>query len=275
MRSFVDLYCRRALAVLVTTGVAAAAAGPAQTGLGLAPMRVEFNLAPGAVHSATLTLANNGGQPVRVVGETLDFYVDSTATPQFGPGFPQEAEFSCRSWLLANPMELELNGGAQTPVRYTLRVPQAALPRSYHCALGFTTEPTAEEAQAVGLRTAVQIVAAIYVVVGTPAAEGSIRDLKLEYAPDPNASGWRAVVTIQNTGVMHFRPQGELAVLDESGAVVETVPFVSLPVLPKRDQNFVFPLKLRPGGKYKLRARVDLGGAEIQEATANVVATKP
>ncbi len=49
-----------------------------------------------------------------------------------------------------------------------------------------------------------------------------------------------------------------------------------LPVLPKRDQNFVFPLKLAAGpGKYTLRARVDLGTNEIQEATAVVVAQKP
>jgi hypothetical protein len=36
------------------------------------------------------------------------------------------------------------------------------------------------------------------------------------------------------------------------------------------------PLKLERGeGKYTLRARVDLGGDEIQEATVNVMAVKP
>jgi hypothetical protein len=46
-------------------------------------------------------------------------------------------------------------------------------------------------------------------------------------------------------------------------------------VLPKRDQRFLFPLKLSAGpGKYTLRARVDLGGSEILEATSVVEATK-
>ena len=55
--------------------------------------------------------------------------------------------------------------------------------------------------------------------------------------------------------------------------MVETSKFISLPVLPKRDQNFIFPLELTGPGRYTLRARVDLGGSEIQEATALVTAT--
>jgi len=244
-------------------------------GLGLSPMREEFKLVPGAAHSGVLSLANTTGEKVRVVAETLDFYLDSTTTPQFGPEYKQEADFSCRQWLVANPMEMELIGKEQVPVRYTLRVPPAATARSYHCAIGFTTQPTAENTKAIGLRSAVQIVAAIYVTVGEPALEGTVKDVKLEYVPDPNTPVWRAVVTINNAGLMYFRPEGDLDVLNENGVVVETAHFVPMPVLPMRDQNFLFPLKLAVAGTYTLRARVDLGGNEIQEATARVVAAKP
>lgn len=155
-------------------------------------------------------------------------------------------------------------------------MPPAATARSYHCAIGFTTLPTAEEGKAIGLRTAVRIVAAIYVVVGQPALEGTVKDLRLEYVADATTPSWRAVVTLNNAGLMHFRPVGDLEVLNADGAVVETAHFTPMPVLPKRDQNFVFRLKLADGpGKYTLRARVDLGGNEIQEATALVVAAKP
>ena len=237
-------------------------------------MREDLNLSPGTTHSAVLTLSNSSSEKVRVAAEMLDFYLDSSATPQFGRSYPQESEFSCRQWLVANPMEIELNGKAQISVRYTVRVPASAGGRGYHCAIGFTTLPRADEVKAIGLRTAVQIVAAIYVVVGHPAPEGAVKDLKLEYLSDANAPGWRAVVTIHNWSLMHFRPVGDLDVLNASGAVVETAHFVPLPVLPKRDQRFVFPLKLA-AGQYTLRARVDLGDNEIQEATALVVAAKP
>jgi hypothetical protein len=254
--------------------VALAGCASAQVGLGLAPMREELSLAPGAAHSAVLTLANGSPQKARVVAEALDFYLDSTATPQFGRYYRQEADFSCKQWLVANPMEIELNGKAQIPVRYTVRVPAAARERSYHCAIGFTTQPTVEELRstAIGLRTAVRIVASIYVVVGHPAPGGRIKDIRLEYAgPDPKEGGWRAVLTFQNPSLMHFRPVGDLDILQADGAVVETVRLPPLPVLPQRDQNFVLPLKLAGGaGHYTLRARVDLGGDEIQEATALV-----
>ena len=260
----------------ILAALALAGGASAQVGLGLAPMREELNLAPGTSHSGVLTLANNSPEPVRVVTEILDFYLDATATPQFGRDYPQESEFSCRQWLVANPMDTELNGKAQIPVRYTVRVPAAAGARSYHCAVGLKTVPRADDAKAIGLRTAVQIVAAIYVVVGHPVVEGAVKDLKLEYLDDAKAPGWQAVVTIHNWSLMHFRPIGDLDVLNAQGAVVETAHFVPLPVLPKRDQNFVFPLKMAGGlGPYTLRARVDLGDNEIQEATALVVATKP
>jgi len=276
MFSFTFLYGQRTLIALTVLGaLAAPGAMRGQTGLGLAPMREELQLAPGATHSGVLTLVNTAEEKVRVVGEALDFYLDSTATPQFGPEYKQEADFSCRQWLVANPMEAELNGKAQLPVRYTLRVPAAATARSYHCAIGFTTQPTAERSKAIGLRTAVQIVAAIYVVVGKPALEGTVKDLKLEYVADPVHPLWQAVVTIGNSGLLYFRPKGDLDVLNEDEVVVETVHFAPLPVLPRRDQNFLFPLKLTAEGRYTLRARVDLGGDEIQEATARVVAAKP
>jgi hypothetical protein len=238
-------------------------------------MREDLTLRPGVPHSGTLTLTNDSPDKVRVVAELLDFYIDATGTPQFGRQYSQEADFSCRAWLSVNPMEMELAGNSHVAVRYTVRPPATATERSNHCAIGFSTQPTASPAKGTGLRTAVQIVAAIYAVVGKPAAEGSIKDLSLEYVADSKQPGWRAVVVLANPSLMHYRPNGDLDVLDEAGKVVESAKFVPMPVLPKRDQRFLFPLNLGGGpGRYTLRARVDLGGSYIQEATALVVATK-
>jgi len=276
---FSQPFLHRQRSITVVAGAVwllSAAGAAAQVGLGLTPMREELKLAPGGQHSGILNLTNDSHAKVRVTADVLDFYIDAAASPQFGRQWAQEADYSCRQWLVLNPMEMELEGDAHILVRYTLRVPPDAGERSYHCAIGFTTQPTADQAKVTGLRTAVQIVAAIYVVVGRPALEGAIKDLKLEYVNDPKQQGFRAVVVISNPGLMHFRPSGELEVLNEAGVLVETASFVPLPVLPKRDQNFLFPLKLEGGpGRYTLRARVDLGANEIQEATAIVVAKKP
>jgi hypothetical protein len=238
-------------------------------------MREDLAVTSGVTHSGVLTLNNDSPARTRVVAEILDFYIDATGTPQFGRQYAQEANYSCRPWLSVNPMEMELEGNSHVTVRYTVRTPPAAIEQSNHCAIGFSTRPEANQLNGTGLRTAVQIVAAIYVVVGKPVAEGSIKDLTLEYGSTAQPPGWRAVVVLANPSLMHYRPTGDLDVLDEAGKVVESVKFVPLPVLPKRDQRFIFPLKLAGGpGQYTLRVRVDLGGSEILEATAVVVATR-
>jgi hypothetical protein len=248
---------------------------PAQVGLGLAPMRLELRLAAGAQHSGAVNLTSDSQGPVRVVVEPLDFFIDSSGSPQFSQSLASEQNYTCRDWLAINPMEMELSPGGQTPVRYTVRVPQSAAERSYHCAVGFTTVPTAGDLQTTGLKSAVRIVEVFYVIVGHPATDGAVDGLTLRYIKDGPQPGWNAVVSIQNRGLMYFRPSGDLEVLDESGKVVESAHFIPMPVLPQRLQDFLFPLKLAGGpGPYTLRARVDLGGDEIQEAAASVRAER-
>lgn len=251
-----------------------AAAGPAmaQLGLGLSPMRAELSMAAGAQYSGSLNLSNSSRDTVRVRAELLDFFIDQNETPQFERSVAQEAEFSCRGWLSLNPMETELEPGRQTLVRYSVRVPAGATERSYHCAAGFSTLPAGEQARGMGLKTAVRIVAAFYVVVGKPKAEGAVKEVKLEAVADARQPSWRAVVVIANPSLMHMRPTGELVLLDASGKLLESHPFNSIPLLPRREQRFLFPLKMvmAQGAGYALRARVDLGQEDIQEATARI-----
>ena len=247
-----------------------------QVGLGLSPMRLEFSLTPGAIHSGPLSLSNESGAPMRVRAEILDFYIDEQQTPQFAPSYPAELENSCRNWLTVNPMETEVPPGKSMVVRYTLRVPVDAPAHSFHCALGFTTLPAVGQMSGMGLRTAVRMVAAFYAVVGQPAIEGEVTKMTIEQVKTKEGSQWQAVVVLRNWGYRYFRPTGDFTLLDEKGSVLETDPFPPLPVLPKREQRFLFLLKAGlTRQKYTLRARVDIGTAEIQETTASAAPLIP
>jgi hypothetical protein len=260
-----------AAAVAVLGGSASA-----QVGLGLSPMRLEFGLSPGASQSGPLTLSNESGGPVRVRAELLDFFLDDEGTPQFAPSYPTEDKNSCRTWLSVNPMETEVPQGKSLVIRYTLRVPPNAPVRSFHCAVGFTTLPVLQQLQTTGLRTAVRMVAAFYAVVGHPAIEGEVSRMTLEYVKTAGGFQWLAVVVLRNAGLNHFRPSGDFTLLDDRGVVIETAQFPALPVLPEREQRFHFPLKAELGQrKYTLRARVDLGAAEVQETTVTLVPSAP
>ena len=258
---------------LLTLGTALPARG--QLGLGLVPMRVELHMTPGQQYSGALKLSNQSDAKTRIRAEVLDFDIEDKTTPQFERDLPQEAAYSCKKWLSLNPMEIELENGGFLNARYTLRAPADVAEGSYNCAAGFTTLPAAEQAtEGIGMRMAVRIVAAIYVVVGSPPVRGGLKEFKLEAIPpakDSKEAGWQAVVVLENLGQMYFRPTGKLEVVDDKGQVVETEEFTSLPVLRERSQRFIFPLKvhLNPG-HYKLRAHVDIGTGEIQQGSADV-----
>jgi len=246
----------------------------AQLGLGLAPMRVELRMAPGQQYSGSLKLSSESDGKARVRAEMLDFNIDDKATPQFERDLPQEAAYSCKKWLSLNPMEIELEKRGALMVRYTLRLPADLPEGSYNCAAGFSTLPAAEQVTGMGMRMAVRIVAAFYVTVGSPPIHGKLKEIKLEPLPagkESEPAGWQAVVILENSGLMFFRPTGKLEVLDAEGKAVETADFPSLPVLRQRDQRFLFPLKTHlEVGHYKLRTRVDIGTGEIQEGSLDV-----
>jgi hypothetical protein len=296
---------RTMAAALALFSLASTVPARAQLGLGLLPMRVELKMAPGQQYSGSLKLSSQSGAKMRVRAETDDFYIDDKGSPQFERNLPQEAAYSCKNWLSLNPMEIELENGGFLNVRYTLRLPADVREGSYNCAAGFTTMPSAEQGTGgIGMQMAVRIVAAIYVQVGSPPVVGKLKEIKLERLPatppetqappapqnaapasatpsgsQPGAgatSGWQAVIVMENTGKMYYRPTGKVEVLDDMGEIVETADIPSLPVLRQRDQRYVFPLKTKlEVGRYKLRARVDLGTGEIQQGSAEVIVDAP
>ena len=116
------------------------------------------------------------------------------------------------------------------------------------------------------------LIGAIYPIVGKPPVSGVIKELKLEPVPKGEAPLWQIVLIMENSGLMLYRPTGDLDLMDADGKVVESQKLAPFPVLPKRQQRFALPLKsaLSPG-RYTLRARIDVG-SEIQEASAAVTA---
>ena len=244
----------------------------AQVDFGLSPMKVEIPAVAGKPYSGSLALTNGASVKTRVRAELLDLYVDETTTPQFVASAPGEAEYSCRSWLSVNPMELEIEPRSQVLVRYSVRVPGSASQRSHHCALGFRTLPAPSEASGASMATAVRMITVFYLTIGNPAIDGVIKDVKLEQVPDGSGTHWRAIVIMENSGLMLYRPAGDIEIVDASGKVMESLKMSSVPALPKRQQRYVLPIKtsLSPG-PYTLRARIEVGG-EIQEASVAVTA---
>lgn len=238
----------------------------AQLGIGLSPMRTELGMRPGQSYSGAMELTNELGGEVRIRAELLDFLVDASMTPQFERSIESEQEWSCRGWLTVNPMETVVTTSEKLVARYTVRVPAEAKPRAYHCAVGFVTLPSPGQQYAMGIRTAVRAVSAIYIVVGQPQPKGEISGLDVE----ENEGKRTAVIRLRNDSDYHFRPTGKLEVLDAGGQAIETHDVPPFPVLPRREQRFLVPGANEAGKGAAMRLRVDLGLGEIQEATVRL-----
>jgi hypothetical protein len=241
-----------------------------QMGLGLSPMRLELEALPGTQRTGSLTLSNDSKEEVRFRAEILDFMIDKEAIPQFEKDIPAESQYSCRQWLTFNPMEATIPAMGNLVVRYTLQVPPGLSARTYHCAGGFTSlAPIRQQhRQGIGMNTAVQVVAAFYPTIGKPAPEGELKQIAMQTINDPKSSGLRALFTVENSGLTNLRGLGSVEVLDSAGKTVETLAFPTAVILPRRTQ--LVPLVLNhklAGGDYTIRARVNLGTGEIQEAT--------
>lgn len=246
----------------------------AQVGLAVAPMRSEIRINPGQEYTDTIRVSNDSPAAGRVRAESLDWFIDSVMVPQFADNFPQEEKFSCREWLDVNPRETELEAAATTRARYTVRVPPDTPEGEYHCGLGFVTLPPANRLDSdMGVHIAVRAVSALYVIVGSPTSKPILKSLSLAASAE---SAWTALVTFENKGQRTFRVTGFVDVKDSEGRSIQRFEYAPIPVLPLREQRFVFPLKvaLAPGD-YVLHTQADVGFPEIFEGSVRVTVNEP
>lgn len=239
-----------------------------QFGLALSPMRVELNPAPGSQHTGSLAIGNSDIQPGRFRTEILDVSIDKEAVPQFEKEIATENDFSCRNWVTVNPMEAEIAGQQQIPIRYTFRIPDNAQPRTYHCALGFTSLPDPRKQQApIGITALLRLTSTFYITVGNPKPTGEVKQISIEKFNAPETAGYRAIISVENSGLTNLRGAGKVDIVNEDGEVVQTGDFPPVVILPNRTQRLPIILSRKVGeGTFTLRARVNLGNGEIQEA---------
>ena len=240
----------------------------AHFGLALSPMRTELNLPAGAQRNGSLALANDDLQTNHFRVDIFDLSIDREAVPQFEKNIPEEKRFSCKDWVTVNPMEGDVPSKGQMMVRYTFRVPPNAPTLTYHCALGFTaiTDPKKQESM-MGIQSLLCLASTFYITVGNPVPTGEVRKIDIEKFNAKDTAGYRAIISVENSGLTNLRGAGKVDVVDEGGEVVQASDFPPVVILPSRTQRLPVVLnKKLADGNYTLRARVNLGNGEIQEA---------
>jgi hypothetical protein len=233
---------------------------------------------PGASHTQAVTLTTVGNQRVRVRASLSDWFLSKDGAPQFEEPAPGRA-YAAASWVRFAPPEFVIEANAQGTVRFTVSVPQDALPAGYRTGLLFDFTPDEKDVAARAKQVTVRsrIATLVYVHVAErskvspagpgahPSASVELTDLHVRSTEDET----QVVATLKNTSRRSVRTKGTMIVYDRSGTTVRELPVPDVPVLPESERDVMVPVlpppapgevaRPLPPGDYRVELKIDVG----------------
>ena len=200
------------LALTLLWGVGAgvlASAARAEVTISVAPSLVEFKAVPGNVGEQTVTVFNDGDEPFAVAASVAEY-----------GGAPEE--LSAKDWIEVGPKEFELGPGERRDVRVNIDVPADAPSGGHYATVVFRTG--AKNSAVAGAGVSGEIgVPQLFTVRGEGPIEREAGVDRILPALLPDGTiGFQTV--LDNTGNIHFFPEGELEVRCDGGSPSETLP---------------------------------------------------
>ena len=246
----------------------------ANSGISLAPARLELEMQPGTETTVVVNLDYHGNtetsQPVRIVASLNDWTIDRNGQVQFERA--NTLPNSASSWLIYSPAETTVIPGNLHAIRVTISVPKDATPGDHLSALIIEQRPDNirlnENRRQMVIRY--RMAAVFYIKIPQLSRHGSLESLRAE------AKGDQVIVTplLKNAGNSVIRPLTSLKVTDSSGASLAELPQKeSLPLLGGAEliQPLVLETRLGPGS-YNVKYRVDFqDGSRPTEGVTELV----
>ena len=231
----------------------------AEVSISVSPIRVEHLVRQGEKGTDMISVTNDGTAPTRLKVSLEDWTLTQDGNPMFMK--VGNNPYSCVEWIRVNPVDFRIGPGQTREVRYTVSVPQGVEDGGYRAAIIFETVPNVtpgEKIKRVFLKG--RIAAILYEVVGKPVPQGHAKGLKTELKKE----GIHFILSLQNTGKVHYRTKGTITVKDERGENAFEMEIPDVPVLPESERdipvNYEKPI---PSGKYSAIAVVDIGKKEL------------
>jgi hypothetical protein len=174
---------------------------------------------------------------------------------------------SCKDWLkLESDLAPETDGVVN--VTYTLSPSMDLSTGHYACAIAVAAPSLKSR----------RVVEEMDVTLGSSEIKGGPKEIRVESASgsSPSQARWQAVVVMENSGTVNYRPVGTFEILDARGNLIENIDFPQQTVFGKRDLLYVFRVNRHlAAGSYTLRARTDVGTGEMQQLAIAIVIDQP
>ncbi len=200
-----------------------------ETSISISPLIFDLSANPGDTVTNELLIRNSGAEPTVVSVEALDF-VASGEEGEINLTDSQST-YSLASWIELDSNQFTLKGGEQTKVKFSIRVPFNAEPGGHYASVYVHLSPTLENASS-GSGVGQKIGSLILMKVAGTTKEGAeaetFKTTKSVYENGPVNFNIR----IKNTGSVHVKPKGIIAITDIFGKKVADVAVEQKNILP-------------------------------------------
>ena len=246
------------------------------SGIALAPARIELEMQPGAETTLVVNLdyhsAANNSQKTRLVASLNDWDLTDLGEVIFYK--EKTLPNSASAWLAFSPAETVVTPNSIHAIRVTVSVPSDAAPGDHLTALVVEQRPDnlkpAGNARQIVVRY--RMAAVFYIKVPNLVRRGSLSGLRAAAAPE----GITVTATLKNEGNTVLRPAAGVKILDAAEKVVAEIAEIELsPVLAGRELRQPVLLEKRlPAGTYTIKYRVDFSdGGKPTEGITNLIIT--
>jgi hypothetical protein len=241
-------------------------AADAATNISISPLTFDLSANPGDTITNEILVRNSGSSPVVITPEAEDFVADGedgqiTLTES-------KSTYSLASWIQLDGSQITLNGGQQQRVKFVIRVPFNAEPGGHYASVYAHLSPTNSNATS-GSGVGQKIGALVLLKVGgTAKEEASISQFattKQSYQTGPVGFDLK----VQNSGSVHIKPMGVIAITDMFGKKVGTITVDQKNILPGATRHFTAQWTDPPVfGKFNATI-LALYGADNKQVTAS------
>jgi len=225
--------------------------------LSVSPYFLEFEVPGGGVRTFTMTLYNEGDEPVEVKGYTRSLHLSLTGEPQ--PGDGMEGSFSCAPWISLRPSRFTIQPKGKEKVAGVLKVPRGQRGGRYASILFETVPREVKDGVRISTRLGVVVMTTI---PRTLRKKGEI--VSLSSSSVEEAMSFKAI--FRNMGNVHVKATSSVVIMDGEGKVVDRVNLEggTGTVLPSEEREFsgiwMRKSKMTPGKEYTAEVRVIFPG---------------
>lgn len=257
---------------LATAGVLAWAVAPALAGVSitLRPVKFVLDLQPGATYTDSVIVTNNGETPLTLSPSFEDFVPTGEANITFvknaGGGT------SLAGWLRVAEPTVTLQPKEERRIPFTVTVPPNAAPGGHFAVIFFNASDGAAASTTGGAVGILPRVGSL-VMVAVPGDVSKGGRIASFTGPRYVERGPLAFeVVFENTGSVHYQPEGNVKVTNIFGKTVATGVLDGLFVFPKTTRTMK---ALVPGDRYywgplKVTLSATDGAGQSHQATARV-----